>query len=160
MGTMHIIILWIIFVLLIAIYFIAKVITKQSRLINSEDFITDFVNKKQNTIVRNDINMSISVYLGIMILCPLIIGIGVYLLGHNIFLAVMFGASSLLIPDAIIMFLKNRENKIFEEKYERSLEQLSSALKAGLSIMQAVKEVSDNKFIYEPLRRRYSKLYV
>ncbi len=160
MNVIHIIILWVIFVFLVATYLIAKLLAKKNRFgYGDENFVQDFVDKKQNIIDKNDINMSITTYMSILILCPLLIGVGAYLLSQNIFMALILGISSILIPDTIIMILKERENKIFEEKYERSLEQLSSSLRAGLSIMQAVKEVSENKFIYEPLRKRYAKLY-
>lgn len=159
MDYIHIIAIWVIFVMLVAIYLVAKVLTKQQRLGNETDFISDFVDRKKNFIKKNDVNLSFTVYMIIMLLSPVLVGLIIYILTKKAILAVLLAMSSFLIPDAVLTFLKNRENKKFEEKYERSLEQLSSALKAGMSIMQAVKEVSENKFIYEPIRKRFAKLY-
>lgn len=159
MKVVYIISIWVITVLLFAIYFIARVWTKQSRIADDSDFITTFIKKKQNLIYKNDVNMTITSYMTIMILSPIILGIISFIISRNFLITIVLMACGLLVPDAVLLFMKNKENKLFEEKYEKSLEQLSSALKAGLSIMQAVKEVSDNKFIYEPIRRRYQKLY-
>ena len=159
MDYIHIIAIWVIFVLLIAVYLIAKVWTREQKIGHESDFISDFIYKKKRFIRKNDINMSFTIYMVIMLISPIVVGVFIYIFTRKAVLAVLLAISSLLIPDAILTFLKNRENKKFEEKYERSLEQMSSALKAGMSIMQAVKEVSENKFIYEPIRKRYANLY-
>lgn len=159
LDYMHIVALWVLFVLLIAVYIILKIWTKETILGNEKDFITAYIEKKRDKIEKNDVKMSLTVYLTLLVLCPIVIGVGGYLISKNAIFSILFALSSVMIPDGILLFLKQRENKIFEEKYERSLEQLSSALKAGMSIMQAVKEVSENKFIYEPIRNRYKKIY-
>ena len=159
LDYMHIVALWIIFVMLVAAYIILRIWTKQTILGNDKDFITAFVEKKKVNIEKNDVKMSLTVYFSLLIICPLLIGTGVFIFTQNAVFAIICALSGIMIPDGILLFLKQRENKVFEEKYERSLEQLSSALKAGLTIMQAVKEVSENRFIYEPIRKRYEKLY-
>ncbi len=159
MDYMHIIALWIIFVLLVAIYLIAKVWLKEQKVGHESDFITDFIEKKKNYIYKNNIKLSFFSYMVIMFISPIIVGILVFIISRKPIFSIIFAMSGLLIPDALLTFVKNKENKDFEDKYERSLEQLSSALKAGMSVMQAVKEVSENKFIYEPLRQRYANLY-
>ncbi len=159
MDYVHIIAIWVLFVAILTIYFIAKIWTKEQRIGHESDYITDFIDKKKNFIRKNDVSLSFTVYILIMMLSPVITGLLIYILTKKAILSVLLAFSSLMIPDAILTFLKNRENKIFEEKYERSLEQLSTALKAGMSIMQAVKEVSENKFIYEPIRKRFANLY-
>ncbi len=159
MDYMHIIALWVLFVVLVAVYFVAKVWTRKQRIGYESDFITDFINKKDQTIKKNDVDMTLTTYLLILVISPIITGVLVYIFTKKGFFAIGVALCSVTLPDAILFFMKNKENKLFEEKYERSLEQLSSALKAGMSVMQAVKEVSENKFIYEPIRRRYANLY-
>lgn len=159
LDYMHIVALWVVFVLLIAAYIILRIWTKQTILGNDKDFITVFIEKKSDKILKNDVKMSITAYFVLLIVCPIVIGAGVFFFTQNAVFSILCALSGIMIPDGLLLFLKQRENKVFEEKYERSLEQLSSSLKAGMSIMQAVKEVSENRFIYEPIRRRYEKMY-
>lgn len=159
MDYLHIIAIYVFLVFVLALYFIAKVLTKEEKIGNDTDFITGFINKKEKQILKNDINIKVSTYLILLFIFPLLIGIIVFLLSKNAILTVIFTLSGMLVPDAIITFLKNKQNKEFDEKYEKSLEQLSSCLKAGMSIMQSIKEVSENKFIAENIRKRYAKLY-
>ena len=139
MDYLHIIVIYVFFIFVLAFYFIAKVLNKEEKIGNDTDFITNFINKKEKQIIKNDINIKISAYLILLFICPLMIGIMAFLLSKNAIITVIFALSGILVPDAIITFLKNKENKEFDEKYEKSLEQLSSCIKAGMSIMQSIK---------------------
>ena len=159
MDYMHIIALWVVFVLLIATFLIARVWMKKARIGNETDFITAFVEKKQSSIRKNDVSMSLALYFGLLFACPIVIGVGVYLMSHMAILSIICAICGILIPDLVIRILKNREKRVFEEKYGRSLEHMASSLRSGMTIIQAVKDLSENRFIYEPIRNRYKTLY-
>lgn len=158
MTYIHIIVLWVVFVFLISLCFVIKVCSKQGLVSTDIDIFTTLINKKKESLKKSDIDMSIISYFGIMFGAPLVLGISMYIISRNALLSVVVAASSLLTPEAIIMILKQKVDKEYEERYARSLEQLSFSLKSGLSIIQAVQEVANNKFIHESIRERYRRL--
>ena len=158
-NQVHIVLLWILFVALITIFIVYRIWAKEVLLGNEIDFISAFLNKKNAAIEKNDVKFSIHLYIGMLVCCPLALGLGGYFFSKKAIVGILFAAAGLLLPDGVLMFLKQRESKRFEEKYERSLEQLASNLRSEASIMRAVKEVSENRFIYEPIRVRYQKMY-
>ena len=156
----HIIALWVAFVVLITIILIYKIWTKETIMGGENDnVISSYLDKKRTSLEKQNTKITISKYMALLIACPLLIGVGSYLLMKNAVVSVLFAIAGFLVPDGVLLFLRQREARIFEEKYGRSLEQLASGLRAGMSLIQAVKEVSENRFIYEPVRNRYKKLY-
>lgn len=154
----HIIAMYVFFVILIAAYFISKVVTKQSAIAYETDFINDFLARKTDKLGKSDTGMSIGTYLLIMAIAPIICGIVGYIATKNPIFSVIVMVAGVLTPEGVVLFLEQRVNKDFEEKYARSLEQLASSLRAGMTILQAVREVANNKFIADNIRDRYSKL--
>lgn len=149
---------WIVFVTLIALAMITNVRNKHGIIADEIDIFTLFAQRKENSLKKNDINMSVNTYLVILVISPFIMFSMVFFLSKNIFIAIIAALIVLLVPDAIVTFLKNKSNKDFEIRYARSLEQLAASLKAGMTIIQAVQEVANNKFIHESIRKRYQKL--
>lgn len=158
MDYVHIIMAWVVCVLLIASYFIAKVCVSQSRMSDDVDFINAFLHKKEDMISKNNINMKISTYMMFMIITPICFAVTTYILSKSAVFTVLIATASFLTPEGIILIMKQRANKEFENRYARSLEQLASSLKAGLTIYQSVQEVADNKFVHESMRMKYQKL--
>ena len=158
MDYLHIIMIWILFIILIAGYAIAKICVSKTLISENVDFINNFIQKKKNYLIKNNVNMNISLYLGFMVITPIILGVLLYILTKNAILTVLISVAALLTPEGIIIILKQQANKDFENRYARSLEQLAASLRAGLSISQAVQEVADNKFIHESMRRKYREL--
>ena len=112
MDYVHIIAIWVLFVAILTIYFIAKIWTKEQRIGHESDYITDFIDNKKNFIRKNDVSLSFTVYILIMMISPVITGLLIYILTKKAILSVLLAFSSLMIPDAILTFLKNRENNI------------------------------------------------
>lgn len=158
MGYVHIIAAWIAFILLTASYLIARICVKQSLVSDETDFITDTVRKKQKQLERDSSKISIRTYMCLMFGSPIVLGIISYVFIRNAMFTVTVIVAALLTPEGFIRVLKRKGEKDFEERFSRSLEQLASSLKAGLTIMQAVQEVADNKFIHVSIRKRYQKL--
>ena len=158
MGVIHIIALYVFFVILVAFYFIAKEIGKESKVSREQDFVTKLISEKKASLEAMNISLSIENYLRIMALAPIVAGILGYILSSSGLIAVIFGGIALLMPEAVANIMKHNRDKQFEERYARSLEQLSSSLRAGLSIAQAVEDVAECKFVHESMRLKYAKL--
>lgn len=158
MDYLHIIMLWFLFIALICIYLVARICTTKNLVSDDLDFFNAFILKTKNKLENNDISMKTSSYFAIMFLAPLVVGIAVYVASKNAVLTVILASASFLTPEGIILIMKQKSTKDFEDRYARSLEQLASSLRAGLSISQAVQEVANNKFIHESIRAKYRRL--
>lgn len=154
----HIIAAWIFFVLLIATAVIISVCKKQTILSDDIDFFTLLIMKKKKKIENSNVDMTINTYLVIMTVTPLILCVITYICSKNATFSVMVAVASFFVPEGIIKIMQNKANREFEERYARSLDQLASSLKSGMSIMQAVQDVANNKFIHENIRRRYQNI--
>ena len=61
-------------------------------------------------------------------------------------------------PRGIVALIAYDNQKKFEERYAKSLRQLSASLEAGSSILNAVTEVSACPFLHDTIRKKYAKL--
>lgn len=154
----YIIITYVLAVLLFALYFAAKEYTKESKLIGEKDFIHFAIEKKDSQIKAMGIPFTVDRYLKLLLIAPVISGAMFYYLTENEFVSVMVVIVSCFLPEGVIHLLKYDSNKKFEERYARSLEQLSSSLRAGMSISQAVEDVAECKFLHPSMRKKYAKL--
>lgn len=155
----HIIAAWIFFVILLAIAVIIAICKKQTLLTEDLDFFSLLILRKKQKIENSNVNMTINTYLAIMIVTPLVLGVISFFCSKNATFSVIVALSSLLLPEGIIFIMQMKANKEFEERYVRSLDQLASSLKSGMSIMQAVQDVASNKFVHESIRKRYQNIY-
>lgn len=153
-----IIISYIVSVALIALYFFAKEYLKESKLAVEKDIIHTAIEKKKLQIMKMDISFTIDRYLKMLLIFPVVIGVVFYYLSENEVLTIIMIAGSCFFPEAIIRLMKYDSDKKFEERYARSLEQLSSSLRAGMSILQAVEDVAECKFLHPAMRKKYAKL--
>lgn len=158
MSYIHIIVLFEIFVFLIALYFIMKMHMKNSRISKEKDFIDMYIESIEKMIEKAGVSLSIKTYLIILIVAPLITGIIVYFLSQNAVFSVLIGAFGLFTPRGIVALIAYDNQKKFEERYAKSLRQLSASLEAGSSILNAVTEVSACPFLHDTIRKKYAKL--
>lgn len=158
MSYIHIIVLFEIFVFLIALYFIMKMHMKNSRISIEKDFIDMYIESIEKMIEKAGVSLSIKTYLIILIVAPLITGIIVYFLSQNAVFSVLIGAFGLFTPRGIVALIAYDNQKKFEERYAKSLRQLSASLEAGSSILNAVTEVSACPFLHDTIRKKYAKL--
>ena len=91
-------------------------------------------------------------------MAPLITGIIGYFLSQNAVFSVLIGAFGLFTPRGIVALIAYDNQKKFEERYAKSLRQLSASLEAGSSILNAVTEVSACPFLHDTIRKKYAKL--
>lgn len=158
MSYIHIIVLFEIFIFLIALYFIMKIHMKNSRISIEKDFIDMYIESIEKMIEKAGVSLSIKTYLIILIVAPLITGIIVYFLSQNAVFSVLIGAFGLFTPRGIVALIAYDNQKKFEERYAKSLRQLSASLEAGSSILNAVTEVSACLFLHDTIRKKYAKL--
>ena len=158
MSYIHIIVLFEIFIFLIALYFIMKIHMKNSRISIEKDFIDMYIESIEKMIEKAGVSLSIKTYLIILIVAPLITGIIVYFLSQNAVFSVLIGAFGLFTPRGIVALIAYDNQKKFEERYAKSLRQLSASLEAGSSILNAITEVSACPFLHDTIRKKYAKL--
>ena len=158
MSYIHIIVLFEIFIFLIALYFIMKMHMKNSRISKEKDFIDMYIESIEKMIEKAGVSLSIKTYLIILIVAPLITGIIVYFLSPNAVFSVLIGAFGLFTPRGVVALIAYDNKKKFEERYAKSLRQLSASLEAGSSILNAVTEVSACPFLHDTIRKKYAKL--
>lgn len=158
MSYIHIIVLFEIFIFLIALYFIMKIHMKNSRISIEKDFIDMYIESIEKMIEKAGVSLSIKTYLIILIVAPLITGIIVYFLSQNAVFSVLIGAFGLFTPRGVVALIAYDNQKKFEERYAKSLRQLSALLEAGSSILNAVTEVSACPFLHDTIRKKYAKL--
>ena len=158
MSYIHIIVLFEIFIFLLALYFIMKIHMKNSRISIEKDFIDMYIESIEKMIEKAGVSLSIKTYLIILIVAPLITGIIVYFLSQNAVFSVLIGAFGLFTPRGVVALIAYDNQKKFEERYAKSLRQLSASLEAGSSILNAVTEVSACPFLHDTIRKKYAKL--
>ena len=158
MSYIHIIVLFEIFIFLIALYFIMKMHMKNSRISKEKDFIDMYIESIEKMIEKAGVSLSIKTYLIILIVAPLITGIIVYFLSQNAVFSVLIGAFGLFTPRGVVALIAYDNQKKYEERYAKSLRQLSASLEAGSSILNAVTEVSACPFLHDTIRKKYAKL--
>lgn len=158
MSYIHIIVLFEIFIFLIALYFIMKIHMKNSRISIEKDFIDMYIESIEKMIEKAGVSLSIKTYLIILLVAPLITGIIVYFLSQNAVFSVLIGAFGLFTPRGVVALIAYDNQKKFEERYAKSLRQLSASLEAGSSILNAVTEVSACPFLHDTIRKKYAKL--
>lgn len=158
MGFIHIIVLIVFSIFLFALYFVVRTHNKSVQLGRHGDFISDYIQKKTTEIKKKNVSMSVDTYFKIMMIAPVAIGIVVYAGTVQPVAAVAAALLGLLLPEAVVAYMRYDMDRKFEERYARSLEQLGASLRAGLSIRRAVEDVAECKFVHETMRARYAKL--
>lgn len=158
MQGIHIIVLFACSILLLAIYFIAKIHTRQNVIRGEQDYITTSMVRLEKHIREISGDFKVEWYLIALIVSPLVVGIIGFLGTESGPMGVIIGCLGFFVPEGIIQYIKMNNNKKFEERYSRSLEQLGSSLRAGLSITQAVEDTANCKFLHESMRKEYAKM--
>lgn len=145
-------------IMLFSLFFIAKVHCSESRVNVGDDFITVFLKDRERVIKKSGSRMAISTYLLILGISPLAVGAFVYFFSQNGLFSILMAFMGFLIPDIILMIIRNSTQKKYEERYARALNQMGSSLRAGLSIARAVEDVAQCKFVHPSMQNCFAKL--
>lgn len=158
MGFLHIQFLILIFIGCLAAIAIVNVVDSGGPLSGNNDIFHQTWNKKKLDLLRMNTPFSVEIYfLGVLIF-PFVIGILVFLgTGNGLFTALL-GLCGTLIPEGIVQILYHMNDQKFDERYARSLQQMASSLKAGMSILESVSDVANSRFIHPSLRKKYAAM--
>lgn len=85
-------------------------------------------------------------------------GMAAYVFTSDLIIAIICASLGITGPILVLHILENAEKKHFDERYARSLRLLSSALKSGLTIPQAISETSKSPFIHETVRKLFEQM--
>ena len=149
------------FIACIAVVIIACIRAKKNpaRIDGSED--TDFISViSQANRARLDgkpWRMKYETYTTIAMLAGIVLAILGYLY-HGIAYAIGGGIIGMFVPELIVQLQSSAKQQKFEERYARSLRQLSSALKSGMSLHQAVEDVAQSPYVHDSIRKEFAQL--
>ena len=119
-------------IMLFSLFFIAKVHCSESRVNVGDDFITVFLKDRERVIKKSGSRMAISTYLLILGISPLAVGAFVYFFSQNGLFSILMAFMGFLIPDILLMIIRNSTQKKYEERYARALNQMGSSLRAEI----------------------------
>lgn len=145
-------------IFLIAMFFVLREHEKTSRFITQKDFIDRFVENREQMLAQSGSGMSLNLYIALLFLVPFALFALVYFISKNVLFAIFVGLVGIFVPRLVMLLMKQQKQKKFEENYAKSLEQMSSSLRAGLTIMQAVEDTAQCKFLNKDMRNKYAKL--
>ena len=123
----------------------------------NRDFIDDISQMRRKHLDAQPWNMKYETYVAISTICAIVFA-GAGYLYSNLTTGVIGGLVGYLIPEAIVFIQSSAQKQKFEERYARSLRQLSAALKSGMSLHQAIEDVCHSPFIHDDVRKEYQQL--
>lgn len=159
MSYLHIVILLVAAIGLLATALVMQVITTKETLVVSEDFITELLNKKQIEIEQARIGFPFYLYLLLYLLAPSLVCIITWFFIKKAAPIMVMGVFALFIPELIIKALIANQNKKFDDRYARALEQLAASLRAGLTVFSAIEDVAKCPFVHEKMREKFMQMH-
>lgn len=161
MDNIYYIILFVILAIVFVFLVIIINIRSKRSIISKEfepDFIDNFISKKKSKLKKIPGAMSIKTYLLLMILLPIIMGFGSWFAFEILWLSILLAVGSIFVPEVLVMISENNSKKNFEERYARALRQLSSSLRAGMTLQQAVEDLCACPFIHYEIKKEFRQV--
>lgn len=155
----------IIFFVVLAIIFIFLAIiinvrSKKSIIVkeNEADFIDMFIQKKNEQLIKIPGAMSVKLYMSLLLILPIVIGFASWFIFNIIWVSIILAIVCLFIPECLVKIAESNHRKNFEERYARALRQLSSSLRAGMTLQQAVEDLCACPFIHYEIKKEFRKV--
>lgn len=143
----------------VAIAVVLSIRSRKSLLnVDNKDFIDEIVDKKKKQLQLQVGGMSWKAYCSMIVIVPICLGVISYLFISPKPLCILFAFLGAFVPEIIVRTRNSKQRKDFEEKYAKALRTLSSSLRSGLSLEQAIKEVGSNPFVDESIRRGFRQI--
>ncbi|ADU23760.1 type II secretion system F family protein [Ruminococcus albus] len=146
----------------VILIFLAVIINvrEKKNIINKKDadFIDIFIEKKKQYLASIPGAMSIKTYLILMLFFPLTGSVGAWFLSKELWLSIIIFFVGLFIPKFIVSYTEKKHKKNFEERYARALRQLSSSLRAGMTLQQAVEDLCKCPFIHYEIKKEFRQI--
>ena len=130
------------------------------RLQNKKNILSKFEieNEKKESKLRKIFGKDLKYYVLLMFVFVIVFGLISYLMFSNIIIALIGSCVGFAGPLVIFKAIEKQGKKNFDERYARALRQLSSNLKSGLTIAQAVNETSQSPFIHDSVRELFQQM--
>ena len=140
---------------------IAIAIREQKSTITGErekDVIDRFADDKKKQLYAIPGAISFKVYAVIMVIAPIVLGIAAFVLTQSALAAIIGLAVGVAAPELIVRLQKSKSDKDFDEKYGRALKQMSSTLRAGMTIQQSVDDICTNPFLDDQIKEMFKQI--
>lgn len=147
-----------IFLVAIAIIVVIRHPAKTRFSAEDPDFLEEMIAHKKRTLNANVGAISFRQYCIVLGFSPVILGFLGWIFLDKSF-AIIFASAGLFVPELLLRISTIKQKKKFEERYARALRALSSDLRSGLSIIQAVQDISQNSFINESIRDGFKQIH-
>ena len=144
-------------VILVAVYIVLGRSFTDKRWRTEEDWIQTFIRQREELMDAHGIHF-MKGYFILMAVTPLVLGMIFLVVTKGSYISIVFGLMGLAFPEIILRLMILRSNRNFEDRFSRSLEQLSSSLRAGMSIAQAVEDVANCRFLHDSMRKRFANV--
>lgn len=116
------------------------------------------VEKKENLLRSTPGALAPNIYKAMLVVFPILCGAAMFFLSKSFLITVMATIAGLFVPEVISRSLVNKEKIAFEERYGRALREMSSSLRAGMSIAQAVQSVCNSPFVDRQIRKEFQHI--
>lgn len=123
----------------------------------NEDFIDKISNFRRKQLSAKPWNMKYETYIAIGTVCSIVFAVTGFLYG-GVTYAVIAAVIGQLVPELIVRIQASAQQRRFEERYARSLRQLSACLKSGMSLPQAIEDVCQSPFVHDDVRKEFKQL--
>lgn len=137
---------------------IMKIQSRKSIIGEDRDYITKYLDGKRQEIENSNSGISFPLYLGLTIGLPIALFMFLFLFMHETIGGIILAIIGFFLPELLVKYLGKRQNSLFETRYGRALKALSSDLQAGMSIQQAVEEISENHFVHKSIRTGFKQI--
>ena len=144
--------------LFLAIFFIIKIREKKSRLHESEDIFDVYIEYIKKRLAKSKTDVTYKEYILISVCAPILTFLVCIYCLNNLLVSIILAVISVFIPELYVQLQKSKNEKAFEKKYLRCLSQMSSSLRSGLSVEQAVQDVCNSSFIDGVLKEEFLRL--
>lgn len=145
----------------IVILFFAGIIintirTKKGKLANETDIISKLYDKQKLKLSAHKSVMKPSTFTILTISCPVLIGIAMYLIIHNVIISIVVAVLGIKIPELIVKMLEGKNAQKWDDRFAKTLTQMAASLRAGLTIPQAIEEICMSPFIHESIKEEFT----
>ena len=140
---------------------IINIVNKPTTVIEGEedvDFFTKLIRNREHMLKVSMPSITIKTYLILSLMAPVVFGLVFWIIFPNKFFALIMAAFSILLPDFVIRIIIDSRRKKYEEKFARALKAFSSGMRAGLTVQQSVRDVTENEFIAPEIREGFRQI--
>ena len=142
----------------LAIIVILRIREQKTAISNTKDIFDTYSEYVKSKLAKSKTDVTYKEYIMINIFGPIIGFLASYFALYNVYVSAFVAVLAFFIPDIYVRIMKDKNERNFEKKYLRCLSQLSSSLRSGLSIEQAVEDVCKCSFISDTLKEEFLRL--